>query len=214
MAIPTGTEILTVQGVQANGQLAATTETFTLSQVTSLPDNFGNGTGIFGTEGNLIAAPFVPATTPAGITNDYVMAIYSIPANSFSASGKGISAAAYGSFAANTDTKVVKIIFNPTSAVVGSIVSGGTTIASTGSVTNSNVGFSISGQVYKYGATGSNTQIVNQTSGNNGSVDSGVTIPATITANESGNILVAVTGNPSTITTDILLSIFRVVGQN
>lgn len=214
MANPVGNELVTVQGVY-NNQPAATTETYTLQQIMSfVPAVFGGGTATFLDEGNVLASIGNPVANPAGITNDYVLAVYTIPASSFSATGKGIQFTAAGNLGNDSQTKRVKMIFNPTAAVVGSIVSGGTTLGDTGSVTQANVGWILQSQVFKYGAAGSNTQIGQFEDGSVGTLNLGVGLASAITANESSSILLAVTGNATTSVGDISLYSFIVEAMN
>ncbi len=214
MANPTGNEILTVQGVQTNGQLAATTETFTLNQIGLGPTLFGGGLGTLSESGNLNVQVGNPVTNPAGITNDYVLAVYSLPASSLSAAGKGIEITASGNLGNDSQVKRVKIIINATSAASGGIISGGTTVGDTGSVTSANVGWVLQSQMYKYGAAGSNTQIVQFIDGSVGTSNLGVGLASSITANESAAILVAVTGNATTSVGDISLYCVNIEGFN
>jgi hypothetical protein len=175
---------------------------------------FGNGTGSFGLEGNLscqVSAGVNPGATGA----DNVLAVYSLPANSFDIAGRGITINAAGGYAANVNTKTVKIIVNPATAVVGSTVgSGGTTIASSGAVTTNGAGFSLQASVFKYGATGSNTQQGIHTAAQNGSALAALITPAAVTLVENAGILIAVTGNAATTATDIALNFFEVNACN
>lgn len=214
MANPTGNELLTVQGVY-NNQPAATTETFSLNQISAIPAIFGSGTATLQEEGNINVQVNNPALNPAGITNDYVMGVYSIPSSSFDSTGVGVLFTAGGSFANRSNVKEVKIIFNPTSATVGSIVGGGgTTLGDTGAVTNPNVGWTLQSQVFKYGILGSNTQLGQFIDGSVGTSNLGVGLPAALTANESASILVAVTGNAATSLADINFSFFSTNAMN
>lgn len=220
MANPTGNEILTVLGVQANGQPAATTENFTLSQIGSIPSIFGGGTGVMEESGNLTAQIGNPLTNPASITNDNVLAVYTIPAGSFSAAGKGLEVQVTGNFPlTDTQAKRCKLILNPTSAVVGSAVATNSTsflLGDTGSTTNGGVaaGWLLAGQVYKYGALGSNTQIGQETASIVGSVHGGMGIASALTNNESISIALAVTGNATSSVGDIALYSFTIEGFN
>ncbi len=207
---PTGTEILTVQGVQANGQLAATTETFTLSQVGQIPSSFGGGTATLDESGNINVQSGNPLTNPASITNDNVLAVYTLPANSLNAAGRGLEITAAGNFAADSQAKRVKLIWGATTAVVGSSVATNTTsflLGDTGSTTNAGVasGWCIQSQVYKYGAIGSNTQIGQEIGVIVGSVHGGCGVASALTNNESLPILIAVTGNATSSVGDISL---------
>lgn len=218
MADPTGNELLTVQGVY-NSMPAATTETFTLNQVGSIPSLFGGGTATMEEQGNINSQVGNPLTNPATITNDNVLAIYTLPANSFDVAGAGIEITASGNLGADSQAKRCKIIWNPSTAVVGSAVV--TTAASfllgdTGSTTNAGVaaGWLINSQVFKYGAAGSNTQIGQMTSTIVGTLHGGVGVAAALTTNESASILFAVTGNATSSVGDIGLYTVQTIGQN
>ena len=207
---PTGNELLTVQGVQANGQPAATTEVFTLNQVGQIPSIFGGGTAVMEESGNVNVQSGAPLTNPATITNDNVLAVYTLPAGSLSAAGKGLEITAGGNLAANTHAKECKLIWNPTSAVVGSAIGTNSTsflLGDTGSTTNSGAasGWLIQAEVYKYGALGSNTQIGQETGVIVGSIHGGCSLASALTTNESLAILIAVTGNATTSVGDISL---------
>lgn len=211
MANPVGNELLTVQGVQANGQPAATTEVFTLSQVGAIPAQFGGGTAVMEESGNVNAQTGNPLANPASITNDNVLAAYTVPANSLSAAGKGLEITVAGNFPlTDTQAKRVKLIWNPTSAVVGSAVATNTTsflLGDTGSTTNAGVpaGWIIQSQVYKYGVAGSNTQIGQETGVIVGAIHGGCGLASALTTNESLPILIAVTGNATSSVGDIAL---------
>ncbi len=210
MANPTGNEIISVLGVQANGQPAAKTEDFTLNQLGLGPSLFGGGTATMEESGNIYVASGNPLTNPASITNDNVLAVYSIPGGSFSAAGKGIEVTAAGNLGNDSQAKRIKLIWNPTTAVVGSAVATNSTsflLGDTGSTTNSGsaCGWCIESQVYKYGALGSNTQIGQEIGVIIGSVHGGMGLASALTTNESLPILVAVTGNATSSVGDISL---------
>lgn len=171
---------------------------------------FGSSTtGLMFEQGNINRQVFGTQQTPAATGADNVLAVYSLPANSLDTAGRGLMISAAGSFAATTNVKTVKIIFNPSSASVGNTVGGGgTTIGNTGAVTNSAAGWYLQGQVFKYGALGSNTQYGQAIDGNVSTNSTGVGSVSSITANEAASISIAITGNAATATTDILLSIF------
>ena len=218
-----GTEILQVLGVQANGQPAATTEQTTTQAIANLATTqapFGGGTAILQEQGQINAQIGNPLTNPATITNDNVLAIYTIPANSFNAAGVGVEITAMGSFPlTDTQAKRCKLIWNPLTAVVGSAVT--TTAASallgdTGSTTNSGApaGWLLNSQVFKYGAAGSNTQIGQEIATIIGSTHGGMGLPAALTTNESASVLACVTGNATSSVGDIALYFFDVVGMN
>ena len=209
MANPTGNEIITVQGVY-NSQPAATLETFTLNQLGSIPDLFGGGTGTMQQSGNVNVQSGNPLTNPASITNENVLAVYTIPAGSFSAAGKGIEITAAGNLGNDSQAKRVKLIWNPTTAVVGSAVATNSTsflLGDTGATTNSGTasGWCIQSQVYKYGALGSNTQVGQELGVIVGSTHGGMGVASNLTTNESLAILIAVTGNATSSVGDISL---------
>jgi hypothetical protein len=171
----------------------------------SLSEVFGNGSGSFGLEGNLAAVATATGVSPGATGADNVVAVFSIPANSFDQAGRVLQITASGSFAANGDTKTVKIIINPASAVVGSTVgSGGTTLASTGAVATNGTGYQLQASVIKYGAAGSNTQVGLHNQAQIGAAVASMAVPASLTMAENLPILVAVTANCATTATDVV----------
>lgn len=171
----------------------------------------GGTTQVLPTDGNLNVQISSAGISPGATGADNVLAVFSIPAGSFSAAGKMVTITANGSFANNGDTKTVKIIFNPATAVVGSTVgTGGTTIASTGAITTANAGWQLSAAVTKYGAAASNTQLGVNLQNQTGATAVAILVPQAITATESGAILIAITGNAATTATDILFNMLQV----
>ena len=146
---------------------------------------------------------------PAGTGADYVVAVATIFASALDIAGRAIDATANGSFASNTDTKTVKIIVAPTAAVVGSIVSGGTTIASTGPATTSGLGWVLGATIAKTGAAGSNTQNAIHFSGQCGASVSPLQNPVALTLVENAPITVAITINCATAAADAKLWNFQ-----
>ena len=211
MANPVGTEIVQVAPVQSNGQPGAIFEYFTLNQLGSIPSLFGGGTAVMEESGNVNVQSGAPLTNPASITNDNVLAVYTLPAGSLSAAGKGLEITAGGNFPlTDTQAKRCKLIWNPTSAVVGSAVGTNSTsflLGDTGSTTNGGAaaGWLIQAEVYKYGALGSNTQIAQETGVIVGSIHGGCGLAAALTTNESLAINIAVTGNATSSVGDIAL---------
>ena len=108
----------------------------------------------------------------------------------------------------------MKIIFNATTAVVGSTVTGGTTVADTGTVTTNGGGWSVQANVFKYGAAGSNTQIGLHQQCQVGAAVSALLAPQLITATESGSILIAITGNATTTASDIVFNFAEINAMN
>lgn len=166
-------------------------------------------------QGNLNVQTSASGVNPGATGADNVLAVYSLPANAFDQAGRVVNVSALGSFGATANTKRVKIIANPATAVVGAAVgSGGTTIADTGAVTTSGGGWSLQASIAKYGAAGSNTQIGSNTQAQTGSTSPALLSPAPMTANEAATILIAVTGNATTVVSDIALNQLVVEGCN
>ncbi len=156
--------------------------------------------------GNL-GAPVAPTggLAPAGTGADYVVGVLTVPAGAFDQAGRQLDIFANGSFAANGDTKTVKLIANPTAAVVGSAVSGGTTFATTGAVTTNGAGWSLSGSIVKTGANGSNTQNGIHAAAQCGAAVQSLAEPQALTMNEAAAITIAVTINCATAASDAAL---------
>lgn len=175
---------------------------------------FGLGAALMSEEGNINRQIVGVGIQPGAIAVDSVLAVYSIPASSFDAAGRGLNITAQGSFGATANAKTVKLIFNPTSAVVGAAVVGGITIATTGVVNTNGGGWSLSANVFKYGAPGSNTQLSLHQQAQVGAAVSALQAPTLTTAVESGAILVAVTGNAATVVTDISQNFLEINAMN
>lgn len=157
------------------------------------------------------AAGVQPGATGA----DNVLAVYSVPANVLYALNAGLEITAYGSFGATANNKRVKIIVNPATAVVGSTVgAGGVTICDTGTVATNGGGWQVSGNVFKYGQPGSNTQLGISNGAIAGTVHVGTSAPAAITAVETGGVLIAITGNATTAASDIVFNCLEVETMN
>ena len=184
----------------------------------STATQFGSGTGTFLEEGNVSRAAYLAAgvISPSATNADYVLAVYSLPANSFDGTGnRGLSIQTLGSFAATNNSKRVKVIVGAATAVVGSTIgSNGFTIADTGATTASGVGWELTTNYFKVGAANSNTQYAQMTGVVIGSTHGGVGTPMYPTATENAAILVAVTGNAVTATTDITLNFVEINAMN
>lgn len=181
----------------------------------SMITQFGSGAATFPEEGNINRQISASGVNPGATGVDSVLAAYSLPANSFDQALRGITISAAGSFAATSNNKRVKIIFNPATAVVGSTIgSGGTTICDTGTVTTSGTGWQLQASVFKYGAAGSNTQIGIHNQAQIGAAVASMLAPSLITATESGAITLAVTGNATTATSDIVFNWLEVNAMN
>lgn len=153
--------------------------------------------------------------SPASTGNDNVLAVFQIPKGAFDIANRGIALLAAGN-APNTNVRTMKIIVNPTTAVVGQAVVGGTTIATannTAAQAGASGGWEIAANLFKYGAPGSNTQMAIHESGQVGSVIAALTAPSLTTFNESGAITIAITGNAGVVT-DIVLNFLQAFGMN
>lgn len=197
VGVSVGINQATFTTVNAAGALPASTTTV-----------FGSGVGVVKADGLLNVQTSSTGISPGATAADNVLAFYSIPANSFDVAGREVTVQAAGSFGATGNTKTIKIIFNPATAVVGSTVgAGGTTIASTGAVATNGGGWQVEASVTKYGAAASNTQL-------SASTGNGTLAPALTTGVESGPILVAITGNAATTASDIVFNLLTVIGSD
>lgn len=178
---------------------------------------FGSSTAYAAPGGNLNGGVQTSAAgvQPGATGVDSVLAVYSLPANAFDHAGAVLQVTAAGSFGATANTKRVKIIFNPATAVVGSTVgAGGVAIADTGAVVTNGGGWQLQGTVIKYGVANSNTQLGVHNQAQVGAAVSALLAPSLLTATENGAILVAVTGNATTVVTDIVFNFLEVNGAN
>lgn len=190
-------------------------DTVTVFGGTTAPSASIPSLGTFPDEGNLYREIVGAGRNPASTGADVVVGVYSIPAYSFDVSGRGICVLACGSFAATGNNKRIKIILNPSTAVLGSTVGGGgTTVCDTGTVTQNGGGWQLQAVMFKYGAAGSNTQLGINQGTIVGTSHQGVTAPQAITATESGAILVAITANATTAATDIIYNFLEVNAMN
>lgn len=183
--------------------------------ITGSDQNRFNEQGNFTNGGVQVSSAGVNPAATGGV--DYVVATFQIPAGFFDQAGRGVYIEAGGSFAANANAgKEAKLFFNPTAPVVGVAVSGGTLVADTGSQATNGGAWSLSGQVFKYGAGGplgvggSNTQIVQGLGAIAGASHQGISPIALATATESGVIWLAVTLRATTATTDISWQVMQV----
>lgn len=178
-----------------------------------IASGFGASNAPILSEGNLNVQVSSAGVQPGATGGDNVLAVYTLPANAFDLAGRGISITAAGSFAATGNNKRLRIVFNATTAVVGSTVTGGSIICDTGTIAQNGGGWQLMASVFKYGAAGSNTQIGIH---NQAIVSTAVApvSPSLITAVESGAILIAVTGNATTAASDIVFNFLEVNAMN
>ncbi len=181
---------------------------------------FGASSGFFAEEGNINRqVPGVAGmVVPAGIGADYVVAIYTLPANAldgFVGTNRGLMVVANGNYAATANSKRVRLWWTPATAVVGQVIgTGGVLMADTGAQTTNGGSWQVSGNVFKRGAAGSNTQTVTSNGAISGSSHAGMTQSVDSTAVESGPILVAATINNTTVASDAGLCFWEANAMN
>lgn len=182
-----------------------------MSAIKNIQQQFqvGSSSSLFGGQGNANLQVSSAGVQPGATAADNVLAVYTLPASAFDVAGRGLTLTAMGSFGATGNNKRVKVIFNATTAVVGSTVTGGTTIADTGTVATNGGGWCLCAGVFKYGAAASNTQIAIHQQAQVGAAVAALVAPALVAAVESGSILVAVTGNATTAASDIVFNMFE-----
>lgn len=182
-----------------------------------ISEQAGNSLALIAAAGNINRQTLAVGSgvSPGATGVDSVLAVYSLPANFFDVAGRGLAISAMGSFGATANNKDVKIIFNPATAVVGSTVgTGGITVADSGVVATNNLGWSLQAQVFKYGAAGSNTQLGLHNQAQTGGTVASLLKPQAIAAAENAAILVAVTGNATTATSDIVFNWLGIEAMN
>ena len=179
---------------------------------------FGSSTATLAEGGNINRQISAAGVSPGATGADNVIAVFSLPANAFdgaTGTNRGISITACGKFGATGNNKEIKLIFNPSTAVLGSTVgSGGTLLADTGVVATNGGGWWLSGNVYKYGAANSNTQMCTSNGAISGAVHNGISAPAAATATENAAILIAVTANCANATSDALFNFIEIAAAN
>ena len=194
------------------------------AQAAAIGAQFGNGAAQFGTnpanpllmgdDGNLIVQIVSAGLSPGATGADKILALATIPPNGFDIANRGIAILVAGN-APNNNTKTAKVILNPTAPVLGATVSGGTTIANlTATGAGSTGGWQLQANLFKYGLTGSNTQIALHEAGQAGSILGTLSSPSLTTLAENAAIVVAVTGNATTTATDIVFNFLQIFAMN
>ena len=173
----------------------------------------GNSSAQFGLQGYIANQPSA-GVNPASTGGDIVVAVYNVPANLFDQAGRQLNISAAGGYAANGNTKQVRIFVGATAPAVGSAISGGTKIADSAAVATNGAGWQLSASITKYGASGSNTQIALHKGAQNGSAGAALLTPSALTLNESLATNIVVTANATTTATDIALNLFTVEAAN
>jgi hypothetical protein len=175
----------------------------------------GSGAALLRLSGNILLNAVATPVNPGAINVDNVIGSFSLPANTFDIAGRGIAISAAGIFGSTANNKRIKIIINPATAVLGATVgTGGVTICDTGVVATNGGGWALSGEVYKYGAAASNTQLGIHSQAQIGAGVAAMLAPSAIAAVESGAILVAIVGNATTVVGDIGLNFFQITAFN
>lgn len=181
---------------------------------------FGSGQAIIGGEGNI----FLSAGTgiqPSATGSEAVLAVCTLPANSFDQPGRGITVYALGSLTAGSGaTQRVRLWYNTGSAatagtLLGTGSAGATVVADTGVVGPNSAGaWNLSALVFKYGAQGSNTQLGVHQQGQVGGTAVALVAPVTLTATESSAINVAATCIGSGVVGNVILNFLQVTASN
>ena len=159
--------------------------------------------------GNLWMQTPAGGKAPAGTGSGYIVALATIPANAFDAANRNVTISANGNFAANGNNKAISIVVNPTAPAVGSVVSGGTTIAASGTVATNGSAWALAADIIKTGANGSNTQTALHQSAVCGSVVEVLTACQSLTLPENAAITVAIVINNTTTAGDATLWNFQ-----
>ncbi len=182
--------------------------------------------GFFIEEGNLYRAVGNPFSANLADTTDDILGGIALPANAFDQSGRGLYITAQGKTGATGNNKKMRMWINPTMAgqtVTNGVISGGTvTGAGTGvMVIDSGVsainakGWSVQGNLFKYGANASNTQYF-QGCTILDSTHSGIGAAQFLTQAENAVMNIVVTGSSSTTgaANDVLLNFLEINAMN
>ena len=180
----------------------------------------------FSEEGNLYRNIGNPIAGNAADTTDDILGGIVIAANAFDLSGRGLCVTAQGKLGATANNKRIKIWANPTMAgqtVTNGVISGGTVsgagsgvlLFDSGVQTGNNVGWSLIGNWFKYGANGSNTQYFQGTP-IFGTTHGGITLPSFTTLPENAQINLVLTGSSPTTgaANDVVSNFFEVNAMN
>lgn len=184
--------------------------------------NFGK---MFG-QGNLYRAIGNPFAANAADTTDDILGGIALDAAAFDAAGRGLYITAQGKTAANGNNKRMRLWINPTMSgqtVTAGVISGGTVtgagsgvlLIDTGTVTLNAKGWSLQGNLFKYGAAAANTQyfqgntVLDTTHG-------GILAPSFLTQTESAIMNLVITGASQTTgaASDVLLNFLEFNAMN
>ena len=183
-------------------------------------EQFGSSAASMLAEGNIYRNVPAAGINPGSTGNDNVLANFALPANALDGIGnRMLFLSATGTFAANANTKQVKLWIGAATATVGSAISGGTCICDGGASTANNAQWELNTSVAKYGAANSNTQRAFGSAVIIGSAHSGFgsgasALPQALTLTENAAMNITVTGNATTTATDIALLEFNINAMN
>ncbi len=173
---------------------------------------FGAGGAVMGAEGNINRQVNPAGVQPGSTAANIVLATYTLPAGSYDLLGRGLNIMACGSMTVNANVKTLNLVAGATSAVVGSAISGGTTIGSlitTGSVGG---GWQVSANLFKSAAL--NAQLAIHEASQVGSFIGALLAPSALALVENAAIIFAVVGNAATLATDITFNFLDVNAMN
>lgn len=175
---------------------------FLYSRLAQIGSAGGSASGVLG--GSLSTTSY----TTVG-TAEEVAYSFSLPANTLDINGRSLRIVAWGSTAANGNNKQMKLWLNPTMAgqtisaagvISGGTVSGvgaGVTLLASGVQTLNAKGWALMGNLFKFGAAGSNTQYF-QGSTIMDTTHGGLLAALFPTQNEAAVMNIVVTGASST----------------
>ena len=173
---------------------------------------FGNGGAAALTEGTINRQVTQAGVGPAFLSSDVVLALYTIPANTFDITGRTVTATAWGGFASDATSKHCKLWFSPNIQTVSTTISGGTLLADTLATTSNGGGWWVSGNI-------TNTSVASTLSYTSngamaGAVSAGMSAPGTTVSATTSPSYITVTGSATNSSTSILLYLFQVTGAN
>ena len=175
----------------------------------------GSSSDYFSLMGQIVPGRIVSASglSPASTGGDYVLAAVPLPANLFdSALGRSLDVNVFGSFAANVNTKTIKIFIGATSPVVGSLISGGTLIASgSASTSAAGGGWSFGANIFSVSA---GVQLAVHQSFQSGNAVGALQAPTAVAIAAGAVSNIVITGNAASATTDIVLNVLQLIGAN
>jgi hypothetical protein len=189
-------------------------------------EQFGSSTLSMFPEGNVYRNIGNPIAGNAADTTDDILLGFALPANVFDISGRGIFITAQGKTGATGNNKKYRLWINPTMSgqtTTNNVITGGTVSGAGSGVmlldstvqTSNALGWSLQGNLFKYGAAGSNTQYF-QGSIINAASHAGINTPSFLTQAENAVMNIVVTGSSSTTgaANDVILNFFEINAMN